>query len=639
MPATSHDEADEVELAPLSAGPRLMREEEESGGLDECPLLANEDRPNGNGQYTNTHKPPYDSTLNRKTVRKLDFILLPFLALLFLLNSLDKSNVGNAETAGFTRDAGLSAADLNTSLAFFFAFFVALQPVGAALGRKYGMARWVPACMSLWGLCTILHIWVRRKWHLICLRIAVASLEAGFYPTTVSYLSLFYTRYEFAVRLGFFYGQSAVAGALGGVLSWAVFSRFADRPSGSPGAATDERGLVGEWRSWEVLFVIEGCTTMAVALLGFFWLPHSADSAWFFNAQERVWAEQRIRLDHDNVNTQQKRRASLALQRSVTEDDEVRRQQSDAQADEDDTEAHHGLLGSHAEPSSRHRRTSAVSALSLTADAGLSRQDILSAILNYKIWHLLICNILSAIPATAFGVFLPLVIKQLSPQLDLSPAASNLLSAPPFAFGAIVLFVFTAWSDRSHQRLVPILWGLGVLLIGLIMTVMAPMSDYSLRYASLCILLSGSFVASPLTVAWLSNNTPEPGKRAILLGINGWGNLAGILSALLFTPADESTGYVRPFIVTFICVVAAFAGFIAFWILLVRENKWREDVMKGWTEGEREREELRGDIVIRGRREFSEQVAEMLGIKSLLVRLGYDGVRRGDEKLTFRYGL
>jgi hypothetical protein len=32
--------------------------------------------------------------LNRRTVRKLDFILLPFLALLFLFNSLDRSNVG-----------------------------------------------------------------------------------------------------------------------------------------------------------------------------------------------------------------------------------------------------------------------------------------------------------------------------------------------------------------------------------------------------------------------------------------------------------------------------------------------------------------------------------------------------------------
>jgi hypothetical protein len=37
-----------------------------------------------------------NAELDRRTVRKLDFILLPFLALLFLFNSLDKSNVGNA---------------------------------------------------------------------------------------------------------------------------------------------------------------------------------------------------------------------------------------------------------------------------------------------------------------------------------------------------------------------------------------------------------------------------------------------------------------------------------------------------------------------------------------------------------------
>jgi hypothetical protein len=35
--------------------------------------------------------------LNRRTVRKLDLYLLPFLALLFLFNSLDRSNIGNAE--------------------------------------------------------------------------------------------------------------------------------------------------------------------------------------------------------------------------------------------------------------------------------------------------------------------------------------------------------------------------------------------------------------------------------------------------------------------------------------------------------------------------------------------------------------
>ncbi|KAM0720588.1 hypothetical protein Q7P37_004724 [Cladosporium fusiforme] len=578
----------------------------------------------------------YDERLHRRTLRKLDFILLPFLSTLFLLNSIDKSNVGNAETAGFTRDAGLSPGDLNTALAFFFAFFVALQPVGAALGRKYGMARWVPACMSLWGLSTILHIWVRKRWQLIILRITIATLEAGFYPTTVSYLSLFYTRYEFAVRLGFFYGQSAVAGMVGGVLSWAVFQRFPEQHNGDN---ADAPAIVeGGWRSWEVLFLIEGCMTMVVALVGFFWLPHSADTAWFFTRQERAWAEERIKLDRDEAAHLAAPCNGFAVEYEQATGDGFHSRRS-VETEEDTIDDQARLLGDGDLPPTRRRKMSTLSTTSVTADSGLSKHDMISAVAQYKIWHLLVCNILSAIPATAFSVFLPLVMKQLSPRLHMSPAASNLLSAPPFAFGAIVLFLFTRWSDRSHRRFVPILWGLALLLVGLTLTVMAPLESYVLRYMSLCVLLSGSFVASPLTVAWLTNNTPEPGKRAMLLGINGWGNLAGVFSALLFTPEDERDGYVRPFLVTLVCVGLAFAGFALFMKMLVSENRRRDEITAGWTEEERKREELIGDVDIPNDAGLRGQLWKRLVESRMLARLGINGTRRGDEKITFRYSL
>jgi hypothetical protein len=54
------------------------------------------------------------------------------------------------------------------------------------------------------------------------------------------------------------------------------------------------------------------------------------------------------------------------------------------------------------------------------------------------------------------------------------------------------------------------------------------------KYAGLCILLFGSYVSAPLTVAWLSGNTPEPGKRALVLGVNGFGNLSGVIGSQLF---------------------------------------------------------------------------------------------------------
>lgn len=85
--------------------------------------------------------------------------------------------IGNAESAHFTTDIGLAKSDLNTAVALFFAFFVALQPLGAALGRRYGMVLWVPSCMLLWGASTALHVWVTRKWELYALRVVIGCLE------------------------------------------------------------------------------------------------------------------------------------------------------------------------------------------------------------------------------------------------------------------------------------------------------------------------------------------------------------------------------------------------------------------------------------------------------------------------------
>ena len=120
-------------------------------------------------------------------------------------------------------------------------------------------------------------------------RLELTLYIAGFYPVTVTYLSLFYTRFEFGRRLSFFYGQAAVGGALGGVLSYFVFSRFgADRQDANTG-----------YKPWQVLFLLEGCLTVLVAVIGYFWLPHGADKAWFLAPEERKYACSRIIQDRD----------------------------------------------------------------------------------------------------------------------------------------------------------------------------------------------------------------------------------------------------------------------------------------------------------------------------------------------------
>ncbi|KAF2433126.1 MFS general substrate transporter [Tothia fuscella] len=516
----------------------------------------------------------------------------------------------------FTKDVGLEPDDLNTAVAVFFAFFVALQPVGAVLGRKIGMAVYVPICMSIWGLCTALHVWVKTKWQLVLLRAVIGSLEAGFYPVTVSYLSLFYTRYEFARRLGIFYGQYAIAGALGGLLAYGVFSKF---PHQNQGASQPADG----WRAWQILFLLEGGCTIVLAMAGFFWLPHNAKTAWFLSPSERAWAEERIKRDMDGPTIQPSSKSDEAIDRHEEND-----------RPHSTSEENQGLLGS-----SSSRAATLDVTKTVTDDRGLTHADIASAILDWKLWYLLTVNILSSMPVTAFSVFLPLVLRKLTN----SPEQANLLTAPPFLVGAVVLYTFTTWSDKRKERIVPILWGLGLLLVGLTGVVALPANWLLTRYTFLCILMGGTFVPSPLTVAWFTGNTPETGKRSVMLGINGWGNLAGVFSAMLFQPSFAPT-YRTPFFVTFALVMIAFAGFALFRMLLIHHNRRRQNIVAGWTQEDVETESQHGTGPAPTPKYTSFfRLIRMIGGESATrwaaLWLRTEGGRKGDEKLTFQYGL
>lgn len=80
------------------------------------------------------------------------------------------------------------------------------------------------------------------------------------------------------------------------------------------------------------------------------------------------------------------------------------------------------------------------------------------------------------------------------------------MSVPPFLCGAATLYLFALSSDHHKERGYHIIGGISIALIGLIITVLD--SSTEVKYAGLCILLSGSYVPGPLTSAWLSGNTP-----------------------------------------------------------------------------------------------------------------------------------
>ncbi|KAI6867133.1 putative MFS transporter [Hortaea werneckii] len=221
----------------------------------------------------------------RALVWKFDLRVLPLLAMMYLFNSLDKSNLGNAKTAGLEEDLGFAGTNkYNILLSIFFVPYVLTAPFLGILGKMYGPSRVLPCMMFTFGTMTLLVVAVYNWSGLMALRWFLGMAESAFFPLVIYYQTMFYRRGELARRLAIFYAASSIAYAFGGLLAFGTFQIDG-----------------GSIFHWKYLFVIEGSLTMCMAVVAYIFLPRSAATAWFLNEEEKKLAFYRIQIDSSAV--------------------------------------------------------------------------------------------------------------------------------------------------------------------------------------------------------------------------------------------------------------------------------------------------------------------------------------------------
>ncbi|KAK3117198.1 hypothetical protein LTR53_001702 [Teratosphaeriaceae sp. CCFEE 6253] len=220
----------------------------------------------------------------RALLWKFDLRILPLLAVMYLFNALDKSNLGNSKTAGLEKDLGMKDNDYNILLSIFFVPYVLAAPFVAMLGKIYGPSRVLPVMMFSFGLMTLLTVAAFNFGGLVALRVFLGMAESAFFPLVIYYQTQFYRRGELARRLAIFYAASNIASAFGGLLAFGVFHIT--------------RGAIP---SWKYLFAIEGSLTMAMSVIAFLFLPRSAAKAKFLNEDEKKLAFYRIQIDSSAI--------------------------------------------------------------------------------------------------------------------------------------------------------------------------------------------------------------------------------------------------------------------------------------------------------------------------------------------------
>ena len=122
--------------------------------------------------------------LERRTLDKVTWRLVPILAFCLFIAILDRVNIGFANAA-MSKDLALSAAAFGGAAGIFFiGYFLFEVPSNLAL-NKFGARVWIARIMFTWGIIAAAQAFVVGEASLNIVRFLLGAAEAGFFPSII----------------------------------------------------------------------------------------------------------------------------------------------------------------------------------------------------------------------------------------------------------------------------------------------------------------------------------------------------------------------------------------------------------------------------------------------------------------------
>lgn len=225
--------------------------------------------------------------LERSTLRIVSLRIVPFIGLLYILNILDRTNVGFARLQ-MQDDLGLSQATFDFGYGMFYVGYVLFEVPSNLLMRRVGARLWIARIMISWGLISAATMFASDIWSFYGLRVLLGIAEAGFFPGIILYLSYWFPDRQRAKMTAFFMMAIGLASVFGNPLSGWIMDRL-----------DGEFGLHG----WQWLFILEGLPASLVGIVILFYLNNSPREARWLSDKQRSWLvgrlaeEERVRLE------------------------------------------------------------------------------------------------------------------------------------------------------------------------------------------------------------------------------------------------------------------------------------------------------------------------------------------------------
>jgi MFS transporter, ACS family, tartrate transporter len=215
--------------------------------------------------------------LERETIHRVAWRLIPLLMLGYFCAYLDRVNVG---FAGLTMNKalGFSAAVFGFGAGVFFVgYFLAEVPSNLVL-NKVGARKWIARILLTWGIISALTAFVWNGWSFYTVRFFLGLAEAGFYPGIVLYLTWWFPSYYRSRMMGIFQSASVVSLIVGPPVSAWLLS--------FDGAL----GLQG----WQWLFIVEAVPSVIMCFVIWFLLTDRPRDAHWLRPEQREWLQGRL---------------------------------------------------------------------------------------------------------------------------------------------------------------------------------------------------------------------------------------------------------------------------------------------------------------------------------------------------------
>jgi MFS family permease len=119
------------------------------------------------------------AAMNKKLVRKIDLLILPTIGILYILNYIDRQNLGAAKLEGIEKDLHLSTAQFASAISILFAGYLPFMvPSNLLITKIPRPGMYICCAVVIWGAISACTAAVKNYSQLLGVRAVLGMVEA-----------------------------------------------------------------------------------------------------------------------------------------------------------------------------------------------------------------------------------------------------------------------------------------------------------------------------------------------------------------------------------------------------------------------------------------------------------------------------